>query len=120
MILTGNIRDHENLPPREKAYRVLVMRKWPRGVPRDTVDLWMKELGASPETLREFKRGRLSAAAFQAMYFAEIQEPGRRGFLLDLQRRIRELGDRDLLLLCDGEDEDHSVRAFLKEILETS
>ncbi|MFG0320039.1 MAG: DUF488 family protein [Planctomycetota bacterium JB042] len=120
MIRTANVTDYENLPPREEAYRVLVMRKWPRGVPKDEIDHWMKDLGASPDLLKEYKKGKVTAAGLHSRYMAEVSEPGRRELVLGLQQRMMNMNGKDLLLLCDGESEDGCVRNALKDILETT
>ena len=112
------IQHVNELPPREAGFRVLVTRKWPRGIPKDAVDMWQKELGGSPELLKEFKKKKISHAGFVARYYGELSEPGRRELLTDLQRRA--MNGQDLIILCDGDDEESSVRLALKEILETT
>ncbi len=47
---------------------------------------------------------------------AETSEPGRQELILDLQRRA--LNGKQLILMCDFEEEEGSVRAMLKEVLE--
>ncbi len=39
----------------EDGTRLLVMRYWPRGVRREAVDHWLRDLAPSPGLLREFK-----------------------------------------------------------------
>ena len=40
---------------REEAdgLRVLVMRRWPRGIRKDRIDVWLRELGADLALLRD-------------------------------------------------------------------
>ena len=40
---------------REDGERLLVMRYWPRGVRREAVDRWLRDLAPSPELLREYR-----------------------------------------------------------------
>lgn len=115
MIKTANVND---LPAKAEGFRVLVTRKWPRGIPKEAVDMWVKDLGGSPELLKEFKKGKISLAGFQARYIGEVSEPGRRELIDDLQRRS--LNGKELVILCDGEDEEGSVRNTLRMILETT
>lgn len=115
MIRTAHVNE---LPGPDQGLRVLVTRKWPRGIPKEAVDLWLKELGGTPELLKEYKKGKISAAGFQARYQAEISEPGRSELVLDLQRRS--MNGKDVVLLCDTETEEGSVRATLKTILEAT
>ena len=35
--------------------RVLVMRLWPRGIRKETVDLWLRDLGADPANIKKMK-----------------------------------------------------------------
>lgn len=113
MIRIANVNE---LPSAEEGFRVLVTRKWPRGIPKDAVDLWVKELGGNPELLKEYRKGKISKAGFQACYMAETSEPSRQELILDLQRRA--LNGSNLIVMCDFEDEDGSVRSMLKEVLE--
>lgn len=106
-----------NMPPREEGLRVLVTRKWPRGIKKDEIDIWAKELGAPPELIREFKKNKISKAGFQARYYGEISTPGRREISDDLQRRV--MSGKKVILVCDSEDEKCPVRNILKEYLET-
>lgn len=104
------------LPKKEDGFRVLVTRKWPRGIPRESVDLWLKELGGSPDLLKEYKKGKISDAGFQARYFGEISEPARRELVDELQRRA--MNGKPLIILCDSEGDGPTVRDLLKEKLE--
>ncbi|MFH0943870.1 MAG: DUF488 family protein [Planctomycetota bacterium] len=113
MIRIANVNE---LPSSEEGFRVLVTRKWPRGIPKDAVDLWVKDLGGNPELLKEYRKGKISKAGFQSCYMAETSEPGRQELILDLQRRA--LNGKNLILMCDFEEEDGSVRRMLKEVLE--
>ena len=36
----------------DDGHRVLIMRLWPRGIRKERVDVWLKELGPVPELLR--------------------------------------------------------------------
>ncbi len=106
------------LPPREQGFRVLVTRKWPRGLDRKEIDRWVKDLGGTPDLLKEFRRSKIPFASFEARYRAETSDPGRRELVLDLQRR--EQKHKTLVIVCDGENEQTAVRTVLKGILETS
>ena len=47
-------------PAADDGYRVLIMRLWPRGIRKERVDVWLKELGPIPTLLREFLDDRIS------------------------------------------------------------
>lgn len=115
MILTAHVNE---LPPADKGFRVLVTRKWPRGIPKTAVDWWVKDLGGSLELLKEFKKGKVTASGFVSRYMAETSEPGRRELVLELQRRV--MNGTNLVIMCDGDSDKGSVRVALKEILEAT
>ncbi len=105
-----------SLPPRDQGMRVLVTRKWPRGIPKQEIDLWVKELGAPPELLRDYKKAKITKAGFQARYIGEITTPGKRELADNLQRLA--MNGKKVILCCDTEDDSCSVRKMLKEYLE--
>jgi uncharacterized protein YeaO (DUF488 family) len=101
-------------PSPEDGYRLLVMRLWPRGVSRATVDAWERDLGPSRELLMSFRAGELGWDEFIDRYRQEVS--AREG-LLD---RYRDLGRRETLtLLCSCQDETRCHRSLLREILES-
>ena len=52
-ILTAkHIRQHRSP---DDGDRILVMRRWPRGVRREAVDSWLRDLAPSTDLLREFR-----------------------------------------------------------------
>ncbi len=59
MILTARIYEP---PPPEDGYRLHVMRFWPRGVRKEAVDGWERELAPSAELLRAYRAGRVEWA----------------------------------------------------------
>jgi uncharacterized protein YeaO (DUF488 family) len=108
--------------PREPAdgYRLLVMRHWPRGVKKDQVDRWLKELGPSAELLASYRRGEMDWAAFAQRYIQQVAgtAPGRA--LLDCVRQL-EAEHGTLTLLCHEDLSDpgaHCHREVLKDLLE--
>lgn len=109
-IRTKNIYDP---PSSEDGLRLLVMRKWPRGVPRQRVDRWEKELGPSLSLLEDWRRGGLSWEEFSRRYAAEVsrQQP----LITALQGLTAE---GNITLLCGCRDEAHCHRSLLKEIID--
>ena len=49
-------RVYEDASP-DDGFRLLTMRFWPRGVRKDRVDAWEKELGPSPKLLGKYRNG---------------------------------------------------------------
>jgi uncharacterized protein YeaO (DUF488 family) len=50
--------------------RILVTRYWPRGVRRDAVDAWVREVGTPADLLRDYRQGRLGYEDFARRYRA--------------------------------------------------
>ncbi len=100
-------------PSPSDGYRLLVMRLWPRGVRKDAVDGWEKELGPSTELLQAYRDGRIAWAEFSRRYRAEVRKKP------ELLESVRKLSRRRAVtLLCGCEDESHCHRGLLKKLLE--
>jgi uncharacterized protein YeaO (DUF488 family) len=56
----------------DEGLRVLVMRTWPRGVSTGRVDVWLKELGPSPDLLQALEARRISWPAFANAYRTQL------------------------------------------------
>ena len=69
MILTARVYER---PPPEIGHRLLVMRFWPRGVRKEAVDGWERELAPSAELLRAFRAERIEWA--QALEDARLDQ----------------------------------------------
>ena len=108
-VKTKNIYD-----PVESAdgYRVLVMRFWPRGVSKDKIDNWEKELGTEPDLIKKWKSGSINWSEFSKQY---------RRFAAQHKDKIAELAQRakreTLTLLCSCRDEEHCHRTILKQLI---
>jgi uncharacterized protein YeaO (DUF488 family) len=65
-------------PPEVDRPRVLVMRRWPRGVAKTRVDEWLRELGPSAELLDRYRQGagEIEWPEFEAAYLDEVAEQG--------------------------------------------
>jgi uncharacterized protein YeaO (DUF488 family) len=108
-ILTKRIYD----PAAEAdGFRLLVMRLWPRGIRKDHISLWEKELGPSRKLLDDFHAG-IPWAEYRMRYRAEILAKP------DLVDRwsARSAGET-ITLLCGCKDETRCHRTLLREILE--
>ncbi len=110
MIRTARIYDP---PSPDDGYRLLVMRFWPRGVRKDAVDAWAKELGPSAELLRAYRAGQIDWEEFASRYRAEVGES--RDLLEDLSRRAR---GGTVTVLCGCQDDSRCHRTLLKAIVE--
>jgi len=108
---TGRIYDPLS---RSDGYRLLVMRLWPRGVRKEAVDGWQKELGPSTELLRAYRDGKIAWAEFARRYRAEVRKkPELLEAVTKLSRR------RTVTLLCGCEEESRCHRGLLRKLIET-
>ncbi|MCI4465222.1 MAG: DUF488 family protein [Thermoproteus sp.] len=91
--------------------RVLVDRLWPRGVRREAVDIWMREVAPSDELRRWFSHDPARWEEFEARYWRELDGNPKVEELLELARR----GDVTLLYATRSP---HNNAEALKEYLE--
>jgi len=89
--------------------RVLVMRFWPRGVSKDKIDVWIKELGTEKELIRKWKTGKVTWLKFTRAYNASLK--GKEEILKELAAESRKA---PVTLLCGCKDETHCHRHLLK------
>ena len=93
--------------------RILVMTLWPRGVSRDKVDVWMKELGTPRELIRRYKTGKVSWDAYASEYRRSLR--GKEEVLKSLARESR---TGTITLLCTEKDPGACHRSLLKAAIE--
>jgi len=101
--------------PREPSdgKRILVMTLWPRGISRDRVDTWMKELGTPRDLIKRFKGGKVSWEEFAAEYKRSL-----RGKDQLLRTLAEESKKETITLLCTEKDPSRCHRSLLKEAIE--
>lgn len=103
-------------PASADGTRVLVMRLWPRGIRKDRIDVWLRELGPVVPLLRAFLDGKIPWSAYRRRYRAGLARAAARAQL----REVRALTKRGrVTLLCGCRDERRCHRALLKAYLET-
>ena len=66
-------RIYEEASP-EDGRRILVDRLWPRGVRKDRVDEWARDLAPSNELRREFHGQETEFEEFEARYVVELED----------------------------------------------
>ena len=94
--------------------RVLIMRLWPRGIRKDRVDLWLKELGPVVPLLRAYRGGKLGWAEYRRRYLAGLARPGAQ----EAVARVRQLArEGSVTLLCGCPDEARCHRSLLRTYL---
>ncbi|MDG6999952.1 MAG: DUF488 family protein [Nitrososphaerota archaeon] len=99
-------------PERSDGKRVLVMKIWPRGISKDKIDVWMKDLGTDRDLITKWKSGKVSWEEFSRAYKKSLK--GKEDLLKSL---AEESEQGDITLLCSDRDATHCHRTLLaKEI----
>ena len=93
--------------------RVLVMTLWPRGVSKDKVDVWMKELGTPRDLIKRYKSGKISWEEYAPAYRGSLK--GKEGLLKQLAAESKR---GTITLLCTEKDPSTCHRSILKEVIE--
>lgn len=103
----------------DDGIRILVMRKWPRGIgyEKNRIDMWMKDVAPSLELLNDWNDGRISWAEYEERFFKEME--GQKEKLLEI-RDMAIKGTVTLLCKERGEPEDTILchRRLLKGLVQ--
>lgn len=94
--------------------RVLVTRFWPRGVTRNAVDHWFRELGTSPALINDWKNGAIRWTHFRRAYLHGLQDPAARQAITELRKLLM---GKPVVLLCSCPDDARCHRSILKQVL---
>ena len=94
--------------------RVLIMRLWPRGIRKDRVDLWLRELGPVVTLLRAFRAGKLGWVEYRRRYLAGLERPEAQAALAEVRALAR---SGPVTLLCGCPDQAHCHRSLLRTYL---
>jgi len=113
-VATKNVREPADA---SDGVRVLVMRLWPRGVRKDRVDLWLRELGPVLPLLRAIRAGRVGWPAYRRRYLAGLARAAARAPLAEVRALARK---GPVTLLCGCPDARRCHRSLLKAYLERS
>ena len=96
------------------GHRVLIMRLWPRGIRKERVSVWLKELGPVPELLRAYLDKALTWEQYVPRYLAGLERPEAQAALAEVRRRA---DDGRVTLLCGCPDETRCHRSLLRTYL---
>ena len=107
-IVTGRIYDPA---ASDDGDRVLIMRLWPRGIRKDRVTVWLKELGPVPELLRAYLDERITWEQYVPRYLAGLARPEAQAAIAEVRRRA---ATGRVTLLCGCPDEARCHRSLLK------
>jgi uncharacterized protein YeaO (DUF488 family) len=98
----------------DDGYRVLIMRLWPRGIRKERVSVWLKELGPVPALLRDFLDDKITWEQYVPRYLAGLERPEAQAAIAEVRRRAE---DGRVTLLCGCADEHHCHRSLLRAYL---
>lgn len=99
-------------PPDDAYPRLLIMRRWPRGIPRGAVDQWEPDLGPSSALLDAYNNEAIDWDTFARRYRAEVLE--RRNLVEWAARMATGTG---VTLLCGWHPDERCHRSLLAEII---
>ena len=98
-----------------QGYHALVDRLWPRGISKDDADLnshW-KDLAPSNDLRKWFDHDPDKWIEFRKKYMSELSENKEKA-----KEHLKEVKQKNLVLLYGAKDKDHTHALVLKEYLE--
>lgn len=98
---------------KDDGLRVLVDRLWPRGIRKDKMDFWLKEVAPSPELRKWFHQGAGKFPAFAKAYRAELAHNPAVAEMRKLARK-----HKTVTLLYASRDTKNNHAVILKRYLE--
>ena len=101
-------------PDPSDGERILVMTLWPRGISKDRVDIWMKELGTPRDLIKRYKAGRMTWAEYSKEYKKSLR--GKEPLLKELAAKSK---SKTITLLCTEKDPGACHRSLLKAAIES-
>lgn len=75
------------LVERDDGVRVLVDRLWPRGVKKDKIDIWLKDIAPSEELRKWFSHDPGKWEEFKKRYFEELSKNSELHVLVELIKK---------------------------------
>jgi len=99
---------------KDDGFRVLVMQYWPRGVKKEKIDAWYRELGTSKELIKAWKDGKMAWSQFRKRYLAELKDQNKQQLIRQLAQRAK---TEKITLLCGCRDPNRCHRSILKDAI---
>ena len=111
-----NIKRIYDPPASDDGFRLLIMRRWPRGIAKDKIDAWDKGLAPSLELLNDYRRGLVSWDEYTRRYLWEIaNRPDSIEAVATLRSRVP---NETITLLCSCVNPDRCHRTLLRNLVE--
>jgi len=100
---------------KDDGIRILVDRLWPRGIRRDQVDVWLKDVAPSDELRRWYNHEPDKWEEFKKRYFEELSRNPKVEILLQLIKK----GNNVTLLYASKSPYNNAValREYLEKVL---
>jgi uncharacterized protein YeaO (DUF488 family) len=101
-------------PERSDGKRILVDRLWPRGVKKDAIDLWLKDVAPSDELRNWFHHEEPKWAVFRSKYRKELAQ--NKEAVQELKKAMK---GKTATLVYGAKDEKHNQAVVLAEYLKS-
>ena len=101
-------------PAAADGTRVLIMRYWPRGIRKEKVDVWLRELAPVIPLLRAYLDGEITWAQYRPRYRAGLRRPEAQAALAEVRALA---GAGPVTLLCGCADPRRCHRTLLQRHL---
>ena len=98
-------------PERGDGKRILVDRLWPRGIKKDAIDLWLKDVAPSDDLRNWFHHEEPKWSVFRTKYRKELSANK------DAVAELRKAAKGTATLLYGAKDEEHNQAVVLAEYL---
>jgi uncharacterized protein YeaO (DUF488 family) len=104
---------YEKPEPRD-GLRILVDRLWPRGVKKDAIDLWLKDIAPSNELRNWFHHEEPKWASFRSKYLKELS--ANKDAVAELRKAAK---GKIVTLLYGAKDTEHNQAVVIAEFLKS-
>lgn len=95
------------------GYRILTDRLWPRGIKKESIDKWLKDVAPSTELRKWFNHEPEKWDGFLSRYHKEISKsPALEELKADINKH------QNVTLLYSAKDEEHNQAVALMKILD--
>jgi uncharacterized protein YeaO (DUF488 family) len=101
-------------PAATDGTRVLIMRYWPRGVRKEKVGVWLRELAPVIPLLRAFLDEKITWKQYVPRYLAGLERPEAQAALAEVRALARQ---GPVTLLCGCPDPERCHRTLLQKYL---
>ena len=91
------------------------MRLWPRGVRKESIDLWLKDVGTSRELIKEWKAGRGTRALYEKRYYSDMRGEVQQALVREIAVYARA---GPITLLCSCKDPNSCHRSLIRKLIE--